>query len=182
MGGIGSGRSGGRQKCGATPRLGVADLMVYPWVPDGFRIPGYFASNWWYTVVRQGDRVLIEAGWVTPARAFEIRIDRRPQPFGGARCHLLCPRCRGRSVHVYWRENEFACRRCHRLAYTSQSESVLARAGRRFRKLKKIIGNADRKPYRMRQSTFERLRAEYQGRLDDLYLLWLPTAKRVMRT
>jgi len=180
MGGIGSGRHGGRQKCEATPRLGVDELLVHPWVPDGFRIPGYFARTCWYAVTRKGDRMVLEAHWLTPPRTFEIWIDRSPQPLGGARCYVVCPRCRCRSVHVYWREGGFGCRRCHRLAYTSQSETVMARAGRRFRKLKQIIGNAERKPYRMRQATFERLRSEYQNRMDLVYKLWLPGAHRVL--
>jgi hypothetical protein len=180
MGGIGSGRHGGRQKCEATPRLGVADLMKYPWVPDCFLIPGSFGRDHCFEISRQGNRVLLEAYWLEPRRVFEIRIYRHPQSFGGARCYLLCPRCRGRSVHLYWRKGEFACRRCLRLAYTSQSETALARAGRRFRKLKQIIGNADRKPYRMRQATFETLRSEYLCREGIVYMLWLPRARRVL--
>lgn len=181
MGGFRSGRGGGRKKCEATPRLGVADLLKYPWVPDGFLIPGSFGRNYCFEINRQGDRVLLEAYWLEPRRVFEVRLYRHPQPFGGARCYLLCPWCGGRSVHVYWRKGVFACRHCLRLAYTSQSETAMSRAGRRFRKRKQIIGNADRKPYRMRQETFLEFRREYLRRRDIVYRLWMPQALRVLR-
>lgn len=159
--------------------MSIDDLLGHPFVPDGFRMPGWVAGAGWYARVRDGDRIFLE--FVKPKKVIELSIVRRRQPFGGSRAYVQCPRCCGQAVYLYWRHMTFACRRCHRLAYTSQSESVLRRAGRRVRKLKRRIGEGEVRPFRMRRNTFMRLEWELQRRLSKFYELWIPFAQKALK-
>ena len=95
--------------------------------------------------------------------ADRIRLTWTPCRFGGRRVWFLCPGCH-RRVAVLWGWKYFRCRHCHGLAYKSQSEGKLDRLLRRKFKLKDRLGGESwwRKPKGMHQTTFDRLRKEYQ--------------------
>jgi len=93
---------------------------------------------------------------------------------GGARPWFLCPedagngqRCSQRVAKLYAVDSYlFACRRCRRLAYASQSESPLDRTTRRARKIRMRLGGGPNvleplpnKPRRMHRRAYDRLLA-----------------------
>ena len=82
---------------------------------------------------------------------------------GGERPWFLCPRC-GRRVAILYGGVHFYCRHCQKLSYKSQSETRMDRLIRRKFKLKDRLGGEGwwRKPKGMHQTTFDRLRDEYQ--------------------
>jgi hypothetical protein len=61
--------------------------------------------------------------------------------FGGVRTYFCCPVCDRRCDLLYVR-SELACRRCHRLAFTSENETVASRALRRCVKRREQLGQA----------------------------------------
>jgi hypothetical protein len=58
-------------------------------------------------------------------RVVALRVVTTRPHFGGARAWLLCPvpRCGRRCTALYYFKDAHACRRCHRLAYSSTQES-----------------------------------------------------------
>lgn len=88
--------------------------------------------------------------------------DSTPCHFGGCREWIICPRCGIRVAVVYFGRHRFACRTCNNLAYSSQQLDVIDRSWRKQRRIEKKMGgeNAIFKPPRMRQATWQRLRAQ----------------------
>lgn len=77
--------------------------------------------------------------------------------FGGARPWFVCP-IRGERVAVlYMRGGRFACRRCNRIAYLSQSDDLTGRAWRKQAKLECRLGEDWERPKGMHATTYERL-------------------------
>jgi hypothetical protein len=77
--------------------------------------------------------------------------------FGGARPWFQCPRCTRQVAQLYMRAGRFACRHCQRVAYSSQSEDVMARMWRKQHRIETSIGDDWQRPKGMRRSTYERL-------------------------
>lgn len=75
-----------------------------------------------------------------------VLIERVACGFGGSRAYLRCPGvvngvvCGRRVVKLYMRRRYFLCRRCHDLAYPSQSESAPDRGLRRADKIRMRLG------------------------------------------
>jgi len=91
-----------------------------------------------------------------------------PAAFGGARVYFICTGadCGRRVSMLYFAHGLFLCRRCHGLAYQSQSEDARRRARRRADKLRAQIGGPRwqaftlklmRRPTGMWRRTFNRL-------------------------
>jgi len=57
----------------------------------------------------------------------------------------------------------FACRKCLRLGYQSESESPADRAWRRLTKLESLLAEDGAKPTGMRWRTYERIVAQIDG-------------------
>jgi hypothetical protein len=79
----------------------------------------------------------------------------------GARQTFLCPKCGDGCVVVYFRGGTFACRKCQRLGYASEAETMIGRLWRKQKKIeRRLAGGADEwdgaKPTGMHQSTFNR--------------------------
>jgi len=68
-----------------------------------------------------------------------VQLTQTPVHFGGTRPWFLCPRC-GRRCGVLHALQEFACRTCQNLRYTSQYESPRERMLRQLIKIRKVIG------------------------------------------
>lgn len=90
--------------------------------------------------------------------------------FGGARWWFICPRCGRRVGIVYfcrWHgvSGDWACRRCHGLAYDSQWDTRRRRADRRWLQALWRAGGtwgerSPRRPKGMHQHTYEKCMAE----------------------
>ena len=102
-----------------------------------------------------------------------VRIVRVPCQFGGTRPFFICPgiingvTCNRRVAKLYGPGRYFLCRRCYRLAHTSQTENASDRALRRANKVRKRLGGAagtdapfPDKPKGMWRRTYERLREQ----------------------
>lgn len=77
--------------------------------------------------------------------------------YGGARPWFACPRCARRVAMLYLRGGYFACRRCKRVAYSSQSEDALDRLWRKQHRIEARLGQHWRRPKGMRQATYRPL-------------------------
>lgn len=96
-----------------------------------------------------------EYDWVD--HPLDVDLSWTSPPFGGRRPWWLCPICRRRCAILYSRVDDFVCRACTDLPYTSQCEDAYSRAIRRaHRKWSRLDRFGDR-PKGMHQTTYERL-------------------------
>ena len=143
-------------------------LDVRRWQRDGLLRPGV-STGWAWTDGETGEQLAsigfnVTADAVllaytlngTPMRQ-RVALDRTPCHYGGARPWFRCPRCAGRVAVLYLRTNGFACRRCQRVAYASQSGDELDRAWRRQRKAETKLGENWQRPKGMHGTTHRRL-------------------------
>ena len=99
-----------------------------------------------------------------------------PMPKGGRRAMYVCPLCARRSAKLYWRAGRFACRKCQRLRYRSQSLDGVQRQHLAIHKmLRKLNGNAEpntwgdfERPQRMHRKSFERIADRIEARRQRL--------------
>lgn len=100
----------------------------------------------------------------------------------GSRPWFSCPECGRRAALLYSkRAGKFACRKCQRLAYPSQSEAVGDRAHRAANNIRRRLGwkvgianpKGD-KPKGMHWSTFEKLHTRYAKAAKAA---WMDTAR-----
>jgi hypothetical protein len=178
MGGFGSGRKWGKDCADDMRRLDVRRL-----VRDGYLKAG-MVYGWQWT--RRGEvvasinvKVETERIWLNYRQRqhggewqdmrYPVQLDRTACHLGGERVWWRCPAggC-GRRVAVLFGGKVFACRHCHRLAYTCQRETEDDRAARRADTLREqlgwvpgILNGEGGKPKGMHWRTFERLRAEH---------------------
>lgn len=99
--------------------------------------------------------------------------------FGGTRPWWLCPACNNRTAILYSNGKRYACRLCHKLAYTSQSKSIYDRALTQAQKIRTRLGGTvnmmlpfPQKPKGMHKITYERVKAEHDA-LDKVTLVGL---------
>ena len=178
MGGFGSGRTGGKSCTEDKRRIDVRQLHR-----DGRLTPGAtFGWSW----TRQGETVAIinftveadrvwlhyrhsRTGQDWQERRYPVCLERTPCHLGCERVWWRCPAAGcGRRVAVLHGVAVFACRHCHKLAYSSQRETATDRAIRRAGQLRKRLGwvpgiahGEGPRPKGMHLRTFERLRAEH---------------------
>ena len=77
--------------------------------------------------------------------------------YGGTRPWFVCP-VRGERVAVLFsRAGRFACRRCQRIAYASQTGDAIDRSWRKQYKAEAKLGQNWRRPKGMHRTTYERL-------------------------
>lgn len=175
MGGLGSGRPKGR---GWNTTDDLLQLDIRKWKREGFLKPG--CSGGW-TWSRRGEPIAninyrVEEGavrliyrvreyggdWVD--KDYRVVLDRTSCHYGGERVWFRCPCCYSR-VAILYSSGQFACRRCHRLAYACQRETDADRAARRADKIRERLGWPEgilngsgwRKPKWMRWRTYYRL-------------------------
>jgi len=98
-----------------------------------------------------------------------IWLSKTPCNLGGERLWFCCPGCGRRAAKLYLYAPRYRCRRCLRLPYGSQQETVLDRASRKARKLRRKLhyegGIGDpiwKKPKGMHWRTFETLKAKVE--------------------
>jgi hypothetical protein len=105
-------------------------------------------------------------------RSYPVYLTTTPCNIGGERHWFCCPvpSC-GKRVAVLYGGRYFACRTCHKLAYSSQREDEADRARRKADRIRDRLGwprglwNGSHwgKPHGMHWSTYERLRAQHYG-------------------
>lgn len=183
MGGFGSGRRGGKDTTGDMRALDVRKMQR-----DGLLKSGQsFAWNW----TRNGekfasinmrvdfDSVVLDyrardRGGDWKAMNYPVRLSWTSCNYGGHRAWWLCPAvgC-GRRVAVLFGGKVFACRHCHRLAYTCQRETPDDRATRRADKLRDrlgweagILNGNGGKPKGMHWRTYERMQAIHDAHVN----------------
>ncbi len=181
MGGRGSGRIFRWDKKTSLEECHFID--VRDWKRRGLLADGSGFSWYW---MRDGERVADIRVWAASDR---VRVSYRYMRGGGewqdiaetiplaaTLCHLggervffRCPGCRRQAAKLYLYSPYFRCRRCRRLPYSSQQETVLDRANRKAFKLRKRLGDDGgigdpiwNKPKGMHWRTFERLKAKLE--------------------
>ncbi|MCB1908402.1 MAG: hypothetical protein KDH15_13620 [Rhodocyclaceae bacterium] len=174
MGGLGSGRRGGKQFTSDYRQLDVRKLHK-----AGVLEPGYLGRwNWYrgdevrasivaeatsgvlalrYSAICQGER---------RSYSYPVHLSWTNCTYGGARPWFLCPKC-GRRVAILYGGARFVCRHCRQLAYPVQRESDNYRTIRRVDAIRKRLGwrpgifnGTGWKPKGMHWRKFWRLRAE----------------------
>ena len=73
---------------------------------------------------------------------YQVGLARTPCHYGGSRPWFVCPRCHSRRAVLYGiaSDGRFGCRKCMRLAYASETESVVYRITRKSHKLEAMLG------------------------------------------
>lgn len=96
-----------------------------------------------------------------------IYLSRTPCNYGSQRLWFLCPKCDRRVAVLHELNENYRCRHCHRLPYSSQREILYDRLVRKLRKLRKRLGAAHdifepvyAKPKGMHWKTFNHLVAK----------------------
>jgi hypothetical protein len=86
-----------------------------------------------------------------------VRLSESACNYGGARPWFVCP-IRGERVAVlFLHAGRFACRKCQRIAYASQSDDLCGRTWRRQRMVEVKLGPNWTRPKGMHAATRERL-------------------------
>lgn len=164
----GAGRPAHNVKAESVPRV---DVRI--WARSAyFDRASYFAWGWNRGGVQSGN-INVQSSPDSAALIYRIKdlyneewrevqqivaIVRTACNYGGNRKWFQCPICHQRCEVLYLRAYRFACRKCQRIAYTSQSGGPLDRLMGRSHKLKRRI--ADGRPEGMRWATYERICAE----------------------
>ncbi len=122
----------------------------------------------------QTDRVILSYRTATPGQErvkheYPVLLERTKCHYGGERVWFRCPaRGCGRRVAILYGGTIFACRNCHQLAYSTQHESVTARANSRAWGIRERCGGVGClldplfRPKGMHHRTFRRLAKEYE--------------------
>lgn len=159
---FGAGRPGWRRKAESCLRLDVRELARRGHLRGGH-------VGWHWTNTTTGERCGsisiwvgqhdIELTYISNGKpvAQTIRLERTPCPFGGSRPWMRCGHCHRRVAVFFFGGSVFACRRCSRVAYSSQSEDALARGWRRQAKLERRLGEDQVRPTGMRQATYDQI-------------------------
>ncbi|GGE24800.1 hypothetical protein GCM10011390_50270 [Aureimonas endophytica] len=183
MGGMGSGRSGGRPTVQSGLTLDVSKLLRDRCFQPGRSTKGRL--QWTYSHSdaslaqmayvsvmgeERGRAILFYSTtdyWTGEPRNVEcaVDLDTTSQPFGGRRWWFRCPQTgrRVRKLHMPAGSLRFASRQAHRLAYPSQRQSPRDRATNRAFRLRHRLGDYEGgvgdplpKPKWMRWATYER--------------------------
>ena len=150
MGGYGSGRKWGKDSTEMMRRLDVRKLAREGRLKLGMCY-GWRWSRHGEVVASIDVAVEVDRDWLNyrvrnhggewQYKRYPVGLDRTRCHLGGERVWWLCPvvRC-GRRVAVLYGGRVFACRHCHRLAYTSQRETDCDRSTRRANTLRDRLG------------------------------------------
>lgn len=99
-----------------------------------------------------------------------IGLTQTPCHFGGHRRWFICPCCDKRMGFLYMRHGRFACRRCNRISYESQSGDAEDRLIWRYHSLQHKMGNLELQPPRSRgriSNNFLEVAWQYDAMLDE---------------
>jgi hypothetical protein len=101
-------------------------------------------------------------------------LEYTPCNYGGQRPWLVCRRCQRRCAVIYGLSSDghFACRRCLRLGYLSESLSPVDRAQRQVQRLEDLLSDDGGKPSGMHERTFQRILDKYEKASERHDALW----------
>lgn len=92
--------------------------------------------------------------------------------YGGYRIWFVCPECNRRTSALYIGLGRYACRRCWRLPYQSQSRGKVDRLLDRAEEIESMIeGEYGEKPKGMHWKTYERLQWEARDLRDRAFII-----------
>ena len=167
---LGAGRPAVRLKAENASALDVAYLSRHGHLDEGNRKRLYWKQ---YGEVRlEGlvkafdDHITVDTGFHT----YWIGLTQTPCHFGGHRRWFICPRCQKRMGCLYMRHGRFACRRCNRISYQSQSGDAEDRLIWRYHTLSYKLANQKSLSPRSRAricSKFEEAAWQYDSLLDQ---------------
>ena len=160
----GAGRPGYRLKAES-----VLKVDIRRWRKGGYLIDGQ-SFNWQWSrdgevtsrigVVISGGAIRLNYSMQGKDASQTIWTTTTPCRYGGARRWFECPVCHGRSAVLFMRSGRFACRKCQKISYKSQSGSADDRETARYHQLAAIIDAG--KPKWQRWATFERLEDRFE--------------------
>lgn len=157
---LGAGRPGWHLKAEQCRRIDIRRFKR-----ENMLKPGSWTWSWWDSetgkvtasigITGGIDRVTLNytAGAVSITEPLDI--SHTACAYGGSRPWFKCPKCWGRVAVLYLKQSRFACRKCQRLVYASQSEDTIGRAWRKQAKLEARLGPGLSKPKGMHNKTRE---------------------------
>ena len=193
MGGSGSGRWGGRQRCEYCAAIDVRD-----WQRRGEleNVGGGFQRHWslgegrgfsvWVNI--QAHELMLSFTTDSGEQRTEaVELTRTPCHYGGTRSWFLCPDCHRRCAKLFLRRGRFFCRVCHRLGYVSQLAASAERPRIMAQRIRRRLGMDPPnlalpyppKPEGMPWRTYYRLRAKgerYERRAIAYLGAWIERA------
>lgn len=142
MGGSGSGRSGGRQRCehclAIDVRIWQRQNLLDPPGARFLEMRGRYEN---ISVEVDNDHVVLNFMSDSGERRFEpIALERTPCHYGGTRPWFRCPSCDQRCAKLFLRQGRFLCRVCHRLGYVSQLAASAERPRIMAQRLRRRLG------------------------------------------
>lgn len=160
-------------------RDGLLELLrfdgEFQWHLAGFERPVSFTAAGNGIMICHRDRLNCWIEYLIPVEHTDCHIK-------GSRPWFSCPECGRRAALLYSKlAGKFACRKCQRLAYPSQSEAVGDRAHRAANNIRRRLGwkvgtanpEGD-KPKWMHWSTFEKLHTRHAKAAQAA---WMDTAR-----
>ena len=154
----GAGRPAHRLKAEVCFALDVNYLARNDYLDEG---------NWHRLYWKQYGQTQVNALIISKGHCIDISFDsfkqsialtETPCHLGGARRWLVCPICFGRMGVLYLRSRRFACRKCQRIAYQSQSGDAQDRVVWKYHTLHDKVCN-----WKLKRSVrFNRVFAKYE--------------------
>ena len=161
----GAGRPAHNLKAESVPRV---DVRL--WARSGYFVSASYFSWGWNRGGEPSGNITVQSSPDSATLIYRIKdmyndewqdkqqvvpIVRTACGYGGSRKWFRCPVCSRRCELLYLRAYRFACRKCQRIAYTSQSGSAMDRLMEKSHKLRARI--ADGRPKGMRWRTYDRI-------------------------
>jgi hypothetical protein len=121
-----------------------------------------------------------------------VNLETTPCRFGGVRWWWVCPATGRRCAALYLPNGGHLFlsggRGAYRLAYASQNEDAMGRSHGRLRRMHRRLGGAythaddvlPRRPKWMRQRTYERAWAEWEGAMERHEAIWMEGVERML--
>ena len=161
----GAGRPAHNLKAESVPRV---DVRL--WARSGYFVSASYFSWGWNRGGEPSGNIAVQSSPDSATLIYRIKdmyndewqdkqqvvpIVRTGCGYGGSRKWFRCPVCSRRCELLYLRAYRFACRKCQRIAYTSQSGGPMDRLLHKLHKLRARIESG--RPNGMRCATYERL-------------------------
>lgn len=113
-----------------------------------------------------------------------LRISSTPCNFGGARYWFVCPQCLRNTRRIHLIQNKLACRRCLKLVYPSQNETLADRLIRKRNRIWDRLKEDDSfelqpKPKWMHHATYHRLHVRARELSDFSMVAYFTHARRL---
>jgi hypothetical protein len=201
MGGRGSGRHWGCQTKGRAEQCPALDVRrlhrdgllrpgqsyPYHWSRNGERAASIGITTMEDQIVLSYQRSVAGGEW--QSEQFPVLLEWLPCNYGGQRAWFRCPAsgC-GRRVAILYGNGIFACRHCHRLAYSSQRIQTWDRALRRAQAIRQRLGGTanmydpfPERPRSMHLPTYFELRRQHDDANAHSWPGWIQRWKRPSR-